>query len=106
MNRKSSGFVFEGREEGTPYAYLWKIWGEAGKYVGINISSHTFRRCAANHEYKTTGDIHLVQRLLRHKKVQTTLKYIEQSAEAVERSTGIIVDYVVNSKKAITLCND
>lgn len=102
-HQKPSGYLFEGRGEDKPYAYLWKVWGEAGRAIGMTISSHTFRRCAANHVYKTTGDIHLVQRLLRHTKVQTTLRYIEQSAEAQERSTGMLVDFVVNAGNARTL---
>jgi len=98
-NQKESGPVFEGRTKGQPYTYLWKIWKQAGEHIGLRISSHTFRRCAANHLYKMTGDIHLVQRLLRHKKVQTTLRYIEHSQEAHERGLNMLVDFANKSGK-------
>ncbi len=102
-NRKESGPVFEGRAKGQPYAYLWKVWLKAGETIGLRVTSHTFRRCAANHLYKMTGDIHLVQRLLRHKKVQTTLRYIEQSAEAAERGVTMLTNFATQQGTMTTL---
>lgn len=93
-NKKESGLIWEGRDKGKPYATLEKVLHDAGKAIGIHISSHTFRHASATYLYEQTNDIYAVQAHLRHKKVTTSQIYARMSVARRKSAVNSIIDYV------------
>ena len=64
------------------YMWYWKDLKQALITNGINkkdFATHDLRRCFARRAWERYKDIHVLKNLLNHSKVETTLRYLEQS---------------------------
>lgn len=69
--------------------------------AGINkpVTPHTLRHTFATRVYNQTGDIRLVQKLLRHNSIATTESYAQVAPERLKKATeGCIQEYISAQK--------
>ncbi len=80
---KPGHYLFNGLKEGHPVSRtrLQQVFREAKKDAGIikNVSIHNLRHSFASHLLCLGGDLFMVQRLLGHEDIQTTLIYLKVS---------------------------
>ena len=78
---KPSGLLFEGRPEGTPISFtsLSNILKKALKKAGINKKAtiHSLRHSFATHLLEQGTNIKIIQRLLGHHSIRTTMVYLQ-----------------------------
>lgn len=69
-----------------------KFWArlnrEAVRTIGKHMGTHDFRRFYGTYLYKRTKDLQLVQRLMGHKKIETTLKYTRFATREADLEKG------------------
>lgn len=74
-------YLFEGRKPGKPYSEtsLGVVVKNSAKKAGINkvISPHTFRHCFATHLIEAGVNLKVVQDLMGHSCIKTTLTYLK-----------------------------
>ena len=72
---------------------VWKALRQVTDYLGLeNISSHSFRKKAANTLYEKSGyDIEVVARFLNHSDIRTTRTYIARSDKQMEEAISKMV---------------
>jgi site-specific recombinase XerD len=83
-------WLFEGQKKGNPYSScsLRQVVKKAARKAGINqiVTTHTIRHCFATHLLERGTNIRLIQELLGHSDIKTTLIYThisKTSASAV-----------------------
>lgn len=80
---KRSGFLFEGQREGTPYSArsLQEVIQAAKRKAGVIRpgSIHLLRHSFATHLIEKGTDVTMIQKLLGHNNLQTTLRYLHTS---------------------------
>jgi len=78
---KPSGILFEGRPEGTPISFtsLSNILKKELKKAGINKKAtiHSLRHSFATHLLEQGTNIKIIQRLLGHHSIRTTMVYLQ-----------------------------
>ena len=78
-----SFWLFEGQQAGHPYsaASLRNIVKKAARAAGITqkVTTHTIRHCFATHLLESGTNIRLIQELLGHRDIKTTLVYTHVS---------------------------
>ena len=78
---KPSGLLFEGRPKGTPISFtsLSNILKNSLKKVGINkkASIHSLRHSFATHLLEQGTNIKIIQRLLGHHSIRSTMVYLQ-----------------------------
>ncbi|GGM68296.1 hypothetical protein GCM10007108_03010 [Thermogymnomonas acidicola] len=74
------------------YSYLRSFISRLGARVGIKgLHTHLFRHYYASELYRITGDIRLVQILVRHARIETTTIYEHLTTkEAVEKGKSAV----------------
>jgi len=86
---KTRDYLFPGQVKGRPitrkavYERCKRLAVQAG--IRKAISTHTFRRSRATHLIDAGMSAPKVQRLLRHKRIKTTMEYYEYSVEEVRK---------------------
>ncbi len=75
---------------------VWKQLRAVTAYLGLdNISTHSFRKYAANTLFAASGnDIELVREFLNHSSVRTTQTYLKRSSSQMEAAINKIVNIV------------
>jgi integrase/recombinase XerD len=78
-----SGYLFEGKDKGEPYAVrtLQEVLQAAKKKAGVLKpgSVHSLRHSFATHLVERGTDVTMIQRLLGHSNIRTTLIYLHTS---------------------------
>lgn len=84
---RPSYWLFEGQQKNTPYSAnsLNQIVKRAAKHAGITqkVTTHTLRHCFATHLLESGTNIRLIQELLGHNDIKTTLVYTHISKMSV-----------------------
>ena len=65
--------------------FLFRLWQERAGFDRL-FNFHSMRHSALTNAYRKTGDIRLVQRLARHRKIDTTCIYAAPSDEDILRA--------------------
>ena len=80
-------WLFEGMKENTPYSSrsLNQVVKKAAKLAGITqkVTTHTLRHCFATHLLESGTSIRLIQELLGHADIKTTLIYTHVSKTSI-----------------------
>lgn len=89
-------WLFEGRTPGEPYAVrsLQSIVQQARQKAGLRktISTHTLRHSFATHLLESGTDVRLIQELLGHANIETTLRYTHVSARQLSKVVSPLDD--------------
>jgi len=77
------GYLFEGRPKGSPYCSrsLQEVLQEAKRKAGVLKPGgiHLLRHSFATHLIERGTDITMIQKLLGHNSIKTTLRYLHTS---------------------------
>lgn len=80
---RPSFWLFEGQQAGNPYSptSLRRVVKRGAKAAGIaqKVTTHTIRHCFATHLLESGTNIRLIQELLGHRDIKTTLIYTHVS---------------------------
>jgi site-specific recombinase XerD len=83
------GFVFQGQHRGEPYSegtvttIMRKAVEKAG--LGKRATVHTLRHSFATHLLEGGTDLRMIQQLLGHKNIKTTVRYTHLTSKTIER---------------------
>lgn len=80
-------------EKGQPHAKYWRYsWHKALKLAGLPLEFrfHDLRHDSATRAYSMTGDIYLVQQLLGHTNISTTMRYAHLEKHKLKSVFGTI----------------
>lgn len=80
-------------KDGKPYAKYWRYsWHKALKLAGLpnEFRFHDLRHDSATRAYSKTGDIYLVQQLLGHTNITTTMRYAHLEKKRLQKAFGTI----------------
>lgn len=76
---------YRGQYKKKDEASVWKLLKVIGKRAGVeDVHPHKFRHTFATALYKRGMDIRMIQRLLGHSNIQTTLIYIDSDTESLK----------------------
>jgi site-specific recombinase XerD len=78
----------EGRLFPISGRHAQRVIGEFAREAGVVASAHALRHTLATRVYRRTGDLGLVQRVLGHASVATTVRYARTEEAAVRRAVG------------------
>lgn len=90
-NNDSDYFWLNGK--GQPHNKFWKYpWTKALKIAGlpVNLRFHDLRHDSATRAYSASGDIYLVQQILGHSNITTTMRYAHLEKEKLQRAFNTI----------------
>lgn len=97
---KPKEWLFEGRDPGESYAVrsLQSIVQKARKKAGLRktISTHTLRHSFATHLLESGTDVRLIQELLGHANIETTLRYTHVSARQLSKVVSPLDDLLAD----------
>ncbi len=96
-------YLFPRRQSDKPLdiSTASKIYRAAKKKAGITRGKgiHTLRHCFASHLLESGSDIHIIQRLLGHRQLATTLVYLHVSKKNLMQVKSPL-DFVATSEEA------
>lgn len=99
-SHKPKEWLFEGRNPTEPYAVrsLQSIVQKARKSAGLRktISTHTLRHSFATHLLESGTDVRLIQELLGHANIETTLRYTHVSAQQLSKVVSPLDDLLAD----------
>ena len=78
----------EGRLFAITSRHAQRVIGQMAREAGISASAHCLRHTVATRVYARTGDLGVVQRVLGHASVATTVRYARCDEGAVRRAVG------------------
>ena len=100
---KPKEWLFEGRSTGEPYAVrsLQSIVQKARKKAGLRktISTHTLRHSFATHLLESGTDVRLIQELLGHANIETTLRYTHVSTRQLSKVVSPLDDLIADLRE-------
>ncbi len=83
-------YLFPGHDPQRPISRtaVYNVLKKAAKSLGLSkkVSMHTLRHCFATHLLEAGGDIRLVQVLLGHASIRSTVRYTQISCEHLSRT--------------------
>jgi integrase/recombinase XerD len=88
---KPKKYLFEGADGGQyGYRSVQEVFKQAKERVGIKIPGgiHTLRHSFATHLMETGTDIRIIQELLGHSKLETTMRYTHVSSAQIQKVTS------------------
>lgn len=90
-NHINSGRLFDISEPA-----VWKALRAVTSYLGLeNVSSHSFRKCAAQTLYEKSGyDVALVSQWLQHSNTAITQTYLKRNSRQMETAINCMVNIV------------
>lgn len=91
-------YVFQTQKSNhMSYSMAYVVVRKWTKSVGIKklINTHSFRRSRATHLLDTGMDIYVVSKFLRHKSIETTLKYLKLSKKSLYDKMKDIDDKII-----------
>lgn len=86
LQEKQSEYIFEGRKGKLNKHTVQKIISNAAKKAGIRkrVHPHLLRHSFATHLLEQGTDIRIIQKLLGHKKIETTQLYTQVSTKLIK----------------------
>ncbi|MBK9386515.1 MAG: tyrosine-type recombinase/integrase [Planctomycetes bacterium] len=78
----------EGRLFPISGRHAQRVIGRMAREAGVTASAHCLRHTVATRVYARTGDLGVVQRVLGHASVATTVRYARAEESAVRRAMG------------------
>ncbi len=85
-NIRSQDYIFQSnRKKKLSFSRAFEIVKECAKKTGIDkqITTHSFRRSRASHLLDDGLDLYIVSKILRHKSIDTTQKYLKLSKKSL-----------------------
>lgn len=87
--RPPGEYLFQGTKLGEPISRkaVWHMVRKVGQRAGIKkrISPHTLRHCFATHLLEAGADLRVIQHLLGHRSIRSTVRYTFVSRKVLDR---------------------
>lgn len=94
LQRKGKGFVFINPKTAKPYKGLYTLFKAACRRSGVRrIRPHLLRHAFGTYSLEATGDLRLVQTMMGHKDINTTIIYTQITTNRIRDGMKKLSDY-------------